>query len=97
MVALIATAFGLYKASVVFREGTPKGVAANQAIWIARYWDPKLTIEEICNAASKNLNTPIDPQNWKPAMDGGLVEGPIVEGKQIYIEEDLSVVWKKSR
>lgn len=77
----------------LFVQASHKARTVNQAVWIARMWDEKLSIEEICTEASRRSGVKISTTNWSKSSGRLLALGPIIEGRQISIDQDLAVRW----
>ena len=93
-VLLIVTIVGIGAALVhAFIQASHKGKVVDQAVWIARIWDQKLSMEEICAEASRKSGNPISTTNWSKGSGRLLALGPIIEGQQISIDQDLSIQW----
>jgi hypothetical protein len=76
-----------------FIQASHKAKVVDQAVWMARMWDQKLSIEEICTEASQKSGKPISATDWSKGSGRLLALGPVVEGQQISIGQDLSVQW----
>jgi hypothetical protein len=76
-----------------FIQASHKSKVVDQAVWIARMWDQKLSMEEICTEASRKSGNPISTTNWTKGSGRLLALGPIIDGQQISVDQDLSVQW----
>ena len=79
--------------SHAFIQASHKAKVVDQAVWMARMWDQRLSIEEICIQASQKSANPISTTDWSKGSGRLLALGPIIKGQQISIDQDLSVQW----
>jgi hypothetical protein len=76
-----------------FIQASHKAKVVDQAVWIARIWDHKLSMKEICIEASRKSGNPISTTSWTKGSGRILALGPIIDGQQISIDQNLSVQW----
>jgi hypothetical protein len=76
-----------------FIQASRKAEVVDQAVWIARLWDQKLSMGEICTEASRKSGNPISTADWTKGSGRLLALGPTIDGLQISVDQDLSVQW----
>lgn len=90
---LVVLAVGGWVSATSLVKLSHRAKVSDQAVWVARVWDERLSIEAICKLASERAGYSVPAEKWSKGSEGWLAVGPVVGKAQVGIRPDLSIAW----